>query len=157
MELLPGARYRHLSISHSLVAVGCEFTFPIDFSSGKHWELTLSPSTVIWYSKELATRLAACHQVAELLVWEQRSYHRELINARQPDPHIYSIGDNVFARRAVKSDAAWGTVDKLQYAFTGPWHVLTVLPGASYKLKHCDKPLKKRKSTRPIFLPTQLN
>jgi hypothetical protein len=75
-------------ISRSLVAVGREFTFPIDFSSGKHWELTLSPSTVVSYSKELATHLAACRQVSELLVREQRSYHRELINARRPDPRI---------------------------------------------------------------------
>jgi hypothetical protein len=69
-------------ISHSLIAVGHEFTFLIDFSSGKHWELTSSPSTAVSYSKKLATRLAACHQVAELLVREQRSYHHELINAR---------------------------------------------------------------------------
>ena len=39
-------------ISRSLVAVGREFTFPIDFSSGKHWELTSSPSTVVSYSRE---------------------------------------------------------------------------------------------------------
>ncbi len=84
-------------ISCSLVAVGREFKFLIDFSSGKHWELTSSPSTVISYSKELATHLAACRQVAELLVQKQRSYHRELINARRPDPCIYSIGDIVFA------------------------------------------------------------
>jgi hypothetical protein len=132
-------------ISCSLVAVGREFTFPIDFSSGKHWELTSSPSTVVSYSRELATRLAACHQVAELLIREQRSYHRELINAHRPDPCIYSIGDIFFARHAVKSDAAQGTVDKLQYAFTRPWRVSAVLPGASYKLEHCDKPSKKEK------------
>ncbi len=38
-------------ISHSLVAIGREFAFPIDYSSGKHWELTLSPATVVSYSK----------------------------------------------------------------------------------------------------------
>ena len=132
-------------ISRSLVAIGREFTFPIDFSSGKHWEVTSSPSMVVSYSKELATRLAACRQVAELLVRKQCSYHRELINARRPDPRIYSIGDIVFARRAVKSDAARGNVDKLQYAFTGPWRVTASLPGASYELEHCDKTLKKEK------------
>jgi hypothetical protein len=84
-------------ISHSLVAVGREFAFPIDYSSGKHWELTSSPSTVVTYSKELANRLSACREVAELLVKEQRAYHRELINARRPNPRVYSIGDIVFA------------------------------------------------------------
>ncbi len=69
-------------ISRSLVAISREFTFPIDFSSGKHWELTSSPSMVVSYSKELATRLTTCCQVAELLIREQCSYHRELINAR---------------------------------------------------------------------------
>jgi hypothetical protein len=88
-------------ISRSLVAVGREFAFPIDYSSGKHWKLTSSPTKVVSYSKELATRLSACQEVAKLLVEEQRSYHRELINARRPDPHVYSIGDIVFARRAV--------------------------------------------------------
>ncbi len=133
------------NISCSLVAVGREFAFPIDFSSGKHWELTSSPSTIVLYSKELATRLSACRQVAELLVREQRTYHRKLINACRPDPRIYSLGDIVFTRRAVKSDAARGHVDKLQYAFTGPWHISAILPGASYKLEHCDKPSKKEK------------
>jgi hypothetical protein len=132
-------------ISRSLVAVGREFAFPIDYSSGKHWELTSSPSSVVSYSKELATRLSACRQVADLLVREQRTYHRELINARRPDPRVYSVGDVVFARRAVKSDAARGKVDKLQYSFTGPWRVTGILPGASYELEHCDKPSKKEK------------
>ena len=33
-------------ISCSLVAVGCKFVFPIDYSSRKHWQLTSSPATV---------------------------------------------------------------------------------------------------------------
>ena len=107
-------------ISHSLIAVSREFAFPINFSSGKHWELTSSASTVVSYSKELATRLSACGKVAELLVEEQRAYHCEYINARRPDPRIYSVGDIVFACRAVRSNAAWEIVDKLQLAFTGP-------------------------------------
>ncbi len=97
---VPGA-----DISRSLVAVGHEFAFPIDFSTNKQWELTLLPSSVVTYLKELATCLSACHQVAELLVREQRSYHWELINARRPDPQIYSLGDIDFARGAVKSVA----------------------------------------------------
>lgn len=125
-------------ISRSLIAVGREFAFPIDYSTGKHWELTSSPSTVVSYSKELATRLLACLEVEEILVEEQRSYHRELVNARRPDPHIYFVGDIVFARRALRSDSKQGIVDKLQYAFTGPWRVNAVLKGASYELVHCD-------------------
>ncbi len=68
-----------MDISCSLFAVGCEFAFPIDFSSGKHWKLTSSASTVVSYSKDLAARLLACCLVAESLVEEQRAYHHEYI------------------------------------------------------------------------------
>jgi hypothetical protein len=61
MELLS------VDILHSLVAVGREFAFPIDFSSRLHWELTPSPSAVMSYSKELATHLSACHEVEKLV------------------------------------------------------------------------------------------
>jgi hypothetical protein len=70
-------------ILRSLVAVGQEFAFPIDYSSGKHWELTSSPSTVITYSNKLAMRLTACRAIAELLMQEQRLFHREFMNATQ--------------------------------------------------------------------------
>ena len=62
-------------ISCSLVAVGREFACPIDYYSRKHWELTSPPSTAITYSRELVTCLSACHEVAELLVQEQKAYH----------------------------------------------------------------------------------
>jgi hypothetical protein len=132
-------------ISRSLVAVRRKFAFPIDFSSGKHWELTSSASTVVSYSKDLAARLSACHLVAELLVEEQRAYHREYINARRPDPHMYFVGDIVFARRAVRSSSVKERVDKLQFAFTGPWHISAVLKGVSYELEHCHDSGRKEK------------
>jgi hypothetical protein len=53
-----------------------------------------------------------------LLVREQQEWHRALINSRRRDPHVYSPGDFVFARRATHSDAACGRVGKLEYAFT---------------------------------------
>ncbi len=80
----------------SLVAVGQEFAFPIDYSTRKHWELMSFHSTMITYSKELAMRLTAYCAIAELLMWEQRLYHREFINATQPDPRVYRVGDIVF-------------------------------------------------------------
>jgi hypothetical protein len=84
-------------ISRSLVAVGREFAFPINFSTGKHWQLTSSPATVESYSKQLATRLSACREIAELLVHEHRDWHRALVNSRRKDPRVYSPGDIVFA------------------------------------------------------------
>jgi len=124
-------------ISRSLVAVGREFQFPIDFSAGKHWELTSTPTNVASYASELAERLGACREVAELLVNEQRTWHRELVNSRRGDPRVYKVGDIVFARRSTQSNASRGRVGKLMNAFTGPWRVVEVLDGASYGLKHC--------------------
>ncbi len=51
----------------------------------------------------------------------------------------------MFAQQAVQSDARKGRVDKLQYAFTGPWRVTSVLSGASYKLEHCKNTGRKEK------------
>ena len=125
-------------ISRSLVAVGQEFAFPIDYYSGNHWELTSSPSTVVSYLKKPARRLSACPEVAKLLVEEQQLYHQQLITACRPDSHVYSVGDIVFAFHSVRSDAKRGIVHKLQYAFTSPWQVTAVLKGASYELVHCN-------------------
>jgi len=101
-------------ISCSLVAVGRKFAFPIDYSSGKHWQLTSSPATVKSYSKQLANCLSACHKIAELLVCEHQEWHRALVNSRQKDPRVYSPGDIVFARPAARSDAFRERVGKLE-------------------------------------------
>ncbi len=63
--LVPGT-----NIYRSLVPVGREFQFPINFSSGKHIKLMSAPGAVISYSRELATCLNACHQIASILVEE---------------------------------------------------------------------------------------
>ena len=52
-------------ISRSMVAVGREFAFPIDFSSGKHAELYSAPGTVESYAKQLAERLSSCRMIAD--------------------------------------------------------------------------------------------
>jgi len=143
-------------ISHSLVAVGREFAFLIDYSTNKHWELMSSPTSVESYSRDLATRLSALREVAHLLVKEHRAYHREVINSRCPDPRTYSVGDIVFAHRATGSDAAKGLVNKLTYAFTGPWRITALLKGNSYELKHCFTPNRKEKKHASDLSPYPL-
>jgi hypothetical protein len=132
-------------ISHSMVAVSHEFAFPIDFSAGKYAELYSAPRTVESYSKELATRLDLCREIAMLLVKEQHCWHHELINSRQHDPHVYSVGNVVFARRATHSNLKRGQVDKHMHPFTGPWRITKSLPGTSYKIEFVDKPLRRDK------------
>ena len=124
-------------LSRSLVALGREFSFPIDYSAAKHFELTSSTSSVTSFAKDQAILLEASRKIATVLLDEQRCSHRERINASRPDPRLYSIGDIVFARRAVRSDAKRGRVDKLMFAHTGPWRVVAKLSGSSYQLQHC--------------------
>jgi len=132
------------------VALGHEFQFPIDFSTDKHMELTSSPASVTSYSRDLATGLSALREIAALLVDKQRAYHREFINARRPDPKIYSIGDTVFARRATRSSAVRGQVDKLIYPFTRPWLITAKLNGTSYEIEHVATKHKDNKHTSDL-------
>jgi hypothetical protein len=57
-------------ISRSLNAVSREFAFPINYLTNKHWELTSSPSSMESYSRDLAIRLSALREVAQLLIQE---------------------------------------------------------------------------------------
>ncbi len=132
-------------LSRCFVALGWGFQFPINFSANKHFELTSTPTSVASYSHELATQLSALREVAGLLVEEQRTYHREFMNLRQPDPTIYSVGNIIFARRPVCSNAARGQVNKLSYPFTGPWQIISKLHGASYEIKHCTSKARDKK------------
>ncbi len=143
-------------ISHSLVDVSCEFTFPIDYSTNKHWELMSSPTRGESYSRDLATCLSVLREVAQLLVHEHRAYHRERINSGCPDPRTYSFGNIVFARCATRSDAAKGRVNKLTYAITGPWRITAILKGASYELEHCCTPHRKEKKHASDLSPYPL-
>ncbi len=136
--LVPGT-----DISRSMVAVGREFAFPIDFLAGKHAELYPAPGNVESYSKELAMCLDVCREIAMLLVKEQQCWHCELLNSQQRDPHVYSIGNIVFARCATRSNSKRGQGDKLMHPFTGPWRIVKSLLGASYAIKFVDKPLRR--------------
>jgi len=98
-------------------------------------------------------------EIATILVEEQCAWHRELINSRRPHPHMYSISDIVFARHTVKSSAAMKRVEKLEYAYTGPWRVTAFLKGASYALEHCLHPAARKEKRHASDLspyPSQL-
>ncbi len=145
-----------MDISRSLIAVRCEFAFPFDYSTNKPWELTSLPSTAESYSQDLATCLSALREVAHLLIQERHAYHRELISSCRPDPRTYSVGNVVFARRAVHSDSSKGRINKLQYTFTGLWRITAVLKGASYELEHCFMPTCKVKKHASNLSPYPL-
>ena len=125
-------------ISRSLLVTGREFNFPIDFSTEQHLMLTSSARKVSNYAADQAGLLSCGRLIAKELIHAHRSWHREYINSKRPDPRLYSIGDHVFAKRAVKSDKKRGLVGKLMDAYTGPWIVTAKLKGSSYEIKHRD-------------------
>jgi hypothetical protein len=140
-------------LSRSLVAVGREFPFPIDYLRSKHWELISSPATVETYSKQLAECLGACRDIALLLVREQPEWHCALINSRWHDHCVYLPGDFVFACHATHLGTAQGCVGKLEYAFTGPWHIIALLHGSSYSIKHCHNTARNEKKHAANLAP----
>jgi hypothetical protein len=80
-------------------------------------------------------------------------WHCALINSCRQDPCFYLPGNIIFARCATRSDAARGCVGKLEYAFTGPWHVTASLHGGSYLLKHCHNAACKEKKHAADLAP----
>ena len=125
-------------MSRSLLVVGREFQFPIDFSADEHHILTSNPAKTHAFATTQAKLLACCRPIAMELIQHHRSYHREYINKRRPNPRVYAVGDSVFAKRSVKSNKKRGLVGKLMNSYTGPWEITQKTTGSSYKLKHRD-------------------
>ena len=144
-------------ISRSLVAVGREFQFPIDFSSDKHLELTSTTNAIQSYSNQLALRLEACHKVAHLLVTEMRSYHREMINAKRPDPRVYAPG--ILYSPAPLSNQMLNAVSltNLNLRTRDLGGSLNTLAERHTKLCTHTRPLKTTKRMLQIYAPTLPN
>jgi hypothetical protein len=138
-----------MDLSRSFVALSREFQFLINFLADKHWELTSAPATIKSNSKDLAAHLQALREIATILVEEQCAWHCEFINARRPNPKVYSLDNIVFARRAVRSDSSRGHVNKLSYTFTvGLLSQIFMVP----PMKLNTVPQRNRRSgMRPIF------
>jgi hypothetical protein len=141
-------------MSRSLVAIGRELSFPIDFvsSSSRVFSETVDPSVVTSYSKDMLALLEKCQEVYRILIAEHRAMHRELRNSQLPAPFRFNIGDIVLAKKQVKSIASIGRVAKLEYEVNGPWKVITVLPGGSYQLESLTSTKQIRKKGGELYL-----
>ena len=123
-------------ISRSMIVVGMDFKFPIDYSTDLHHMLTSNPAKVASFAGEQASLLSAGREITRELINAHRTYHREYINSRRPNQRLYSIGNMVFVKRSVKSDKKQDRVAKIMNSFTGPWRILAKLPGSSYEVEH---------------------
>jgi hypothetical protein len=124
-------------ISRSLVCVGREFKFPIEYTSSPHVNLNFDPAATTTFAEVQETVLRQSREIFKILIHEHRAWHREYINSRRPDPLIYEINDLVFARQSVRSDRNKGRVGKIMIKHTGPWRITAKLDGSSYRLQHC--------------------
>ena len=97
-------------VSRSLLVVGREFQFPIDYSADEHLILTSDPNRVQSFASEQATLLRCGRFIGQELIHQHCAWHREYINSRRPNPCVYSDGDMVYAKRAVRSDKKRGLV-----------------------------------------------
>lgn len=125
-------------VPQSLSVTGQEFNFSIHFSTQQHQMLTFSPLKVSEYATDQASLLSCGRAIAPELMHAHRSWHREYIHVRRPNPRQYFIGDNVSAKRSTKFDKKWGLIGKFMDAFTGPWEITGSLKGSSYKLKNLE-------------------
>jgi hypothetical protein len=141
-------------ISRSLVAVGREFAFPIDYLDAPAPSLDVDASIKQQYHENLRSLLKSCRDVYKVLIEEHRCMHREYVNARRPDPIIFKINDIVWNRRQIQSNSKRGIVGKLRFKQTGPWKIIEKLSGGSYKLQLQSNPTrtdKKHASELSLF------
>ena len=90
-------------ISCSMLVVGRYFKFPTDYSIESHHMLTSNPKKVANYAGEQAALLSCGREIARKLIHHQCAYQREYINSRRPNQHLFSVGDIVFVKGAVKA------------------------------------------------------
>ena len=115
-----------------------EFNSPIDFSTEQHQILTSNPLKVSTFAVEQSHLLEFGRAIAHELNHHHRAYHREYINHRHPNPRLFSVGDQVFVKRSVKSIKKRGIVGKLMDSYEGPWNITGKIKGSSYALEHMD-------------------
>jgi hypothetical protein len=124
-------------ISRSLIWVGWEFKFPIEYTANPHVNLPFESSSTISFAQVQQTVLSQSREIFHILIHKHRAWHREYINSRHPAPLVYEINNLVFARQSVRSDHYKGRVGKIMIKHTGPWRIMEKLAGTFYKLQHC--------------------
>ena len=122
------------NLSCSLVAVGREFHFPIDFENRRHISFSSNKNKICTYTEDLLYTLEKCQYVYQLLISQQREYHREYRNSQLNDPKKCKVKNIDFARFQVQSSLKTRRVKKLTYQLQGLYKVTKLYPSGSYEL-----------------------
>ena len=129
-------------ISKSLLVMGREYNFPIDFATDTTFSTDNSPKAIFKYTKKLVQILQQSREIYKILIDEHRSMHRDLRNSEVKFNRTFEVGDTVFARRQIQSNKAKGLVDKSQFASIGPWRITNDLKNGSYEIQSLKNPEK---------------
>jgi hypothetical protein len=111
-------------LSRSLLTVGREFRFPIDFEADRRVSFETSDKEKKLFAKNLTDLLLKSREIYLLLIAEHRAAHREYRNAQIDNPRKFKLGDVVFTNVQVQSKAKAGTVAKLAYIKRGPYKII---------------------------------
>jgi hypothetical protein len=122
-------------LSRSLLAVGREFHFPIDFAARRHFMIDPTDSAKKSFAKDVLDLMEKSQFIYKLLINEHRAAHREYRNAQINNPRKFKVNDVVFTNVQVQSKAATGTVEKLAYKKRGPYKVIKDYNSGSYELQ----------------------
>ena len=122
-------------LSHSLLNVGREFHFPIDFTSRHHITFDVDTPEVKSFAYELTALLQKSREIYKLLIHEHRCAHREFRNSQLNNPRKFKLDDIVFTNVQVQSKNQSGQVGKLSYINRGPYKIVKVHPNGSYDLE----------------------
>ena len=118
-----------------MLVCGREYHFPIDYESRFHITFGTSDKDVKSFAEELCTLLPKCRDVYKHLIAEHRAFHREYRISQLSNTRKFALNDIVFTNVQVQSNTKRGKVGKLSYTKRGPYEIIQVLPGGSYKLK----------------------
>jgi hypothetical protein len=122
-------------LSRSLLVVGREFRFPIDFEANKQVSYVESETDVKLFADNLTDVLLKSREIYTILISEHRAAHRELRNSQINRPREFKLGDIVFTNVQVQSKKSTGTVQKLAYIKRGPYKIVKDYMSGSYELK----------------------
>ena len=75
-------------ISRSMIVVGRNIKFPIDYSIDLHHILTSNPKKLASFAGKQATLLSSGREIARELINAHRTYQREYINSRRPNQRV---------------------------------------------------------------------
>ena len=132
-------------ISKSLLVMGREFNFPIDFAGDDRFSTRDDPEVVYEYTKELMSVLKESREIYRILIEEKRAIHREIKNSAVVREIKFKVGDLVFAKKKVQSNKEKGKVDKSEFSSNGPWIIAVDYGNGSYLLQHSKNPNKEEK------------